>query len=82
MSFFRPGQSASQMPDKLSRTDYYQIVTSVLMVILGAIILIRSLSGTTTIMILLVGGGFLALGCYRLNFVIKYFKERRKCNHT
>lgn len=82
MSFFRPGQSASQMPDKLSRTDYYQIVTSVLMVILGALILIRSLSGTTTIMILLVGGGFLALGCYRLNFVIKYFKERRKCNHT
>ena len=81
MSFFKPGQSASPMPDKLSRTDYYQIFTSTLMVILGAIILIRSLSGTTTIMILLVGGGFLALGCYRLNFVIKYFKEKRKCSH-
>jgi hypothetical protein len=51
------------------------------MVILGAIILIRSVSGPITIMTLLVGGGFLALGCYRLNFVIKYFKERRKCSH-
>ena len=81
MSFFRIGQSASQMPDKLSRTDYYQIFTSVLMVILGAIILIRSVSGTITLMTLLVGGGFLVLGCYRLNFVIKYLKEKRKCNH-
>ena len=80
MSFFKPGQSASPMPDKLSRTDYYQIITSTLMVILGAIILIRSLSGTTTIMILLVGGGFLALGLYRLNFVIKYFRGKRKCS--
>lgn len=81
MSFFRPGQSASPMPDKLSRTDYYQIITSFLMVILGVVILVRSLSGTITIMTLLVGGGFLALGCYRLNFVIKYLRERRKCSH-
>ncbi|KPK99319.1 MAG: hypothetical protein AMJ91_08225 [candidate division Zixibacteria bacterium SM23_73_3] len=80
MSFFRPGQSASPMPDRLSRTDYYQILTSVLMVILGALILIRSVSGSITIMTLLVGGGFLTLGAYRLNFVIKYFKKRRKCN--
>ncbi len=82
MSFFRPGQSATPMPDKLSRTDYYQIVTSVLMVILGAVILIRSVSGAITVMTLLVGGGFLALGCYRLNFVIKYFREKRRCNRT
>ena len=70
------------MPGKLTRTDYYQIVTSVLMVTLGMIILIRSCIGTVTIMTLLVGGGFLALGCYRLSFVIKYFRERRKCNRT
>lgn len=81
MSFFRIGQSASSMPHKLSRTDYYQIATSVLMVILGAIILVRSLSGPITIMTLLVGGGFLALGCYRLSYVVKYFRERRKCSH-
>jgi hypothetical protein len=82
MSFFRPGGSTAQMPERLSRTDYYQIATSVLMVILGAIILIRSLSGPITIMTLLVGGGFLALGSYRLNFVIKYLRARRKCSRT
>jgi uncharacterized membrane protein HdeD (DUF308 family) len=82
MSFFRLGQSASLMPDRLSKTDYYQIVTSVLMVVLGAIILFRSLTDSITVMPLLVGGGFLALGCYRLNFVIKYFREKRKCNRT
>ncbi len=87
MSFFRIGQSDTPMPDKLCRTDYYQIVTSVLMVILGAIILIRSVSGSIAIMTLLVGGGFLALGLYRLNFVVKYFRirrihrKKRKWNH-
>ena len=66
---------------KISKTDYYQIFTSALMVILGAIILFRSFAGHITIMPLLVGGGFLALGCYRLNFIVKYFKERRKWDH-
>lgn len=80
MSFFRPGQSTSPMPDKLSRTDYYQIFTSVLMVMLGAVILFHSLTENVILMPLLVGGGFLALGIYRLNFVVKYFKERRKCS--
>lgn len=82
MSFFKIGQSKSPVPDKLSKTDYYQIITSFLMVILGVIILIRSLSGPITPMTLLVGGGFLGLGGYRLNFVFKYFREKRKCSHT
>jgi uncharacterized membrane protein HdeD (DUF308 family) len=81
MSFFRFGQTTTSMPDKLSKTDYYQIVTSVFMVILGAIILFRSLSEKIAFMPLLVGVGFLALGVYRLNFVVKYFKEKRKCSH-
>ena len=82
MSFFRPGQSSHSMPDRLNKTDYYQIVTSALMVVLGAVILIRSLAGPITLMTLLVGGGFLALGIYRLNFVVKYIREKRKCSHT
>lgn len=81
MSFLRPGHSTTSMPDKLSKTDYYQIVTSMFMVILGAIILFRSLSENVAFMPLLVGVGFVALGVYRLNFVVKYFKEKRKCNH-
>lgn len=68
-------------PDyRISRADYYQITISVLMVILGLVILFRSLQGGINTMTLLVGGGFLGLGCYRLKFVISYFKERRECN--
>jgi uncharacterized membrane protein HdeD (DUF308 family) len=81
MRLLKPGQSTSQVPDKLSKMDYYQIITSALMVILGAIILFRSLSQQIMLMPLLVGGGLLALGIYRLNFVVKYFRERRKWNH-
>jgi hypothetical protein len=66
---------------KISRRDYYQMFTSALMVILGAMILFRSWTGSIVIMPLLVGGGLLVLGCYRLNFVVKYFKERRKWDH-
>jgi uncharacterized membrane protein HdeD (DUF308 family) len=66
---------------KISRRDYYQIFTSALMVILGVVILFRSFADSIAIMSLLVGGGFLALGCYRLNFVVKYLKERQKWNH-
>jgi hypothetical protein len=81
MSLFKPGQSGQRMPDRLSKTDYYQIITSTMMVVLGAIILIRSVAGPITLMTLLVGGGFLALGIYRLNFVVKYMREKRKCSH-
>ena len=80
MSLLRPGKSTSQVPDKLSKMDYYQIFTSTLMVILGAIILFRSLSQGIMLMPLLVGGGLLALGVYRLNFVVKYFRKRKKWN--
>jgi hypothetical protein len=66
---------------KISVKDYYQIFTSALMVILGAVILFRSWTGSIVIMPLLVGGGLLALGGYRLKFVVKYFRERQRCNH-
>jgi hypothetical protein len=82
MSLLRPGQSKSQVPDRLSKMDYYQIITSTLMVILGAIILFRSLSQGFMLMPVLVGGGLLALGLYRLNFVVKYFRIRRTHGKT
>lgn len=66
---------------KISGKDYYQIFISCLMVILGAVILFRSLTEGFTVMALLVGGGFLALGIYRLHFVIKYFRKRKQWNH-
>jgi hypothetical protein len=64
---------------KISVKDYYQMFTSALFLLIGVIILVRSLHGSIVVMALLVGGGFLALGAYRLRFVIKYLKERRKC---
>jgi hypothetical protein len=66
---------------KISRMDYYQIFTSTLMVILGTIILFRTFAGNVTLMPLLMGGGFLTLGGYRLKFVVEFFKERRKWDH-
>ena len=67
--------------NKISGRDYYQIFTSILMVILGAMILLRSFTVHIAMMPLLVGGGFLALGSYRLNFVVKYLRERPKWHH-
>ena len=74
----RTHTSGSDQP--ISRTDYYQMFTSALMVIIGVIILSRALSAGITLTSVLVGGGFLALGCYRLKFVFKFFKERGKWN--
>ncbi|MGB8657918.1 MAG: hypothetical protein WCE90_09065 [Candidatus Zixiibacteriota bacterium] len=67
---------------RISTRDYYQIFTSALFLLIGVVILVRSLCGGVFIMALLVAGGFLTLGGYRLRFVLRYFRERRKCSHT
>ncbi len=75
-AFLRVDQSIN--PDyKVSGKDYYQIFTSILMLILGGIVLIRSLSGPFFILPLLIGTGLVGLGGYRLNFVIKFFRVRK-----
>ncbi len=61
----------------LTRLDYYQIITSILMTVSGGIILLRALFSGIFILTLLVGGGLLGLGIYRLNFVYKYLKKRK-----
>lgn len=65
------------MPDHLTRLDYYQIITSVLMTILGGVILIRSFFTGFYILTLLIGGGFLFIGIYRLRFVYKYLTGKK-----
>jgi len=64
-------------PKNLTRLDYYQIITSILMTFLGGVILIRTLLSGIFILPLLVGGGLLGLGIYRLSFVFKYLKRRK-----
>jgi uncharacterized membrane-anchored protein len=61
----------------LTRLDYYQMITSILMTISGVVILLRSLFSGIFILTLLVGGGLLGLGIYRLSFVYKYLKIRK-----
>jgi uncharacterized membrane protein HdeD (DUF308 family) len=63
---------------KLTGRDYYQFVTSILMTILGTIILFRSISPKVFVLPILVGAGFLFLGIYRLSFVFRYLKRRKK----
>lgn len=63
---------------KLTGRDYYQFVTSILMAILGTIILFRSIFPKAFVLPILVGSGFLFLGIYRLNFVYRYLKRRKK----
>jgi hypothetical protein len=62
----------------LTRLDYYQIIISILMTFLGGIILLKALFSGIFILTFLVGGGFLGLGIYRLSYVYKYLKRRRK----
>lgn len=63
---------------KLTGRDYFQFVASFLMTILGTIILFRSLFSNVFVLPILVGAGFLFLGIYRLNFVYRYLKRRKK----
>ncbi len=48
------------------------------MVVMGIVILARTLPLGLHLQALLVGGGFVALGAYRLSFVIAYLRHRRR----
>ena len=60
-----------------TRADAYRTVVSVLMVIMGVVILARTAPLGLHVQALLVGGAFVALGAYRLSFVVAYFRRRR-----
>lgn len=70
--------SFSQPHERLRPMDYYQIIVSILLVLLGGWILARNLFQTPTlIMGWILGGSLLAFGIYRLKFVIDYFRKKR-----
>ena len=58
--------------------DYYQMALSILMVILGPVIIVRSLLSGFSILALIVGIGFLFLGAYRLSFVYRFLKGQKR----
>ena len=55
--------------------DAYRTVTSALMVVLGGVILVRTLASGLHVLALLVGCAFIGLGAYRLSFVIAYIRR-------
>ncbi len=61
-----------------TRIDVYRTVTSVLMVVLGAVILARTLPLGMHLQAIVVGLGFTGLGAYRLSFVAAYLLGRRR----
>lgn len=61
-----------------SRADAYRTVTSILMVVMGIVILARTLPLGVHVQALLVGLGFIALGAHRLSFVLAYLRRLRR----
>ncbi len=56
--------------------NYFEVATSVLFFLLGAVILIRSIRETGFVLGYVVGAAFLAYGAYRLRYIWKYFQQR------
>jgi len=61
-----------------TRVDVYRTVTSVLMVILGAVILARTFPLGVHLEALVVGGVFIGLGAYRLSFVARHALRHKR----
>jgi hypothetical protein len=57
--------------------DYMQIVNSVLFFVVGLVILFRAMAVGVGPVPLVIGGGFVAFGVYRLKHVREYFKRRK-----
>jgi hypothetical protein len=61
---------------KLTKRNYFEIISSFLFCILGLVILIRSLLETGFILGLGVGAAFLAYGIFRLRYIWRFFISR------
>lgn len=64
-------------PARFTPADGYRTVTSALMVVLGVVILARTLALGFHVIAIIVGLGFLGLGGYRLSFVLAYMRRAR-----
>jgi hypothetical protein len=61
---------------RLSARNYFEIVSTLLFLVLGSIILIRSISETGLILGMGVGAAFLGYGVFRFRYIWRYFSER------
>jgi len=64
--------------DRITATirDRIFIMNTVLLVLTGAVILYRSIGIGLTPLALIIGGGFVAFGVYRLRWIWKYYARR------
>ena len=62
---------------RYTAADAYRTLTSILMVAMGVVILVRTLPMGLHLQAMLVGLGFIGLGAYRLSFVVAYLRGRR-----
>jgi hypothetical protein len=62
---------------RFTRVDAYRTATSVAMVVIGFVILARTLAFGFHLLAVIVGLAFIALGAYRLSFVIAYLRRSR-----
>ncbi|MBM3235674.1 hypothetical protein FJZ31_05190 [Candidatus Poribacteria bacterium] len=64
-----------EFPQRLSVLDYYRIILSFLLIIVGGVVVYRSLSEMVILGIAL-GGAMFAFGIYRVKFVWDYFTRK------
>jgi hypothetical protein len=62
---------------RLRMIDCYHIFITISMVILGAIIIFRSLGEKWFLNSIIIGGSILIFGIYRVVLVFRYIKERK-----
>jgi hypothetical protein len=69
-----PGAGSGYSPLRLR--DYVQIVNSILFLVLGSVILVRVAQVRVTLAALLVGGGLVGFGIYRLKLIWLYLQHK------
>lgn len=72
-----PRQPPHLPPETLGWRDRYQIFTSVMAVLLGVVVIVRSLS-QQAYMGLLAGVALLGWGCVRLHYIRRYFRQKTR----
>ena len=61
---------------KMSARNYFEIISSLLFLVLGVVILIRSISETGLILGMAVGAAFVGYGLFRFRYIWNYFFKR------
>lgn len=62
--------------EELSTLDYYKIIVSGLLVVLGVVILYRSVLSKPSPLSILFSLSLLGFGIYRIRVIVDYFKEK------